>query len=95
MNLTMPTTFAGRAAVVIAALAAALVADLATGASWPGRISVFALASSVVLVIGAKSLVSPIVSRPAGSRVGELGDPRDDLVREDLAGDDRDGGGRA
>jgi hypothetical protein len=43
-------------------------------------IGVFAMAASVVLVIGAKWLGSAVVSRPAGTRAGELGDPRDDLV---------------
>lgn len=40
----------------------------------------FAIVASVVLVLGAKWLGSAVVSRPAGSRAGELGDPRDDLL---------------
>jgi hypothetical protein len=74
-----PSTVFGRIAVVTAALVAAFLADLAVGAARPGLTAAVALASSVVLVVGAKSLVAPIVSRPAGSRVGEVGDPCDDL----------------
>lgn len=72
-------TVLGRTVMVTAALVAAFLADLAVGASWPGRIAALAFASSVVLVIGAKSVWAPVVSRPAGSRVGELGNPADDL----------------
>ena len=43
-------------------------------------IGIFAMAASVVLVLGAKWLGSAVVSRPAGTRAGELGDPRDDLL---------------
>jgi hypothetical protein len=71
----MPTSIIGRAVVVAVALVAATLADVVVGASWPGRIAAVAFAASIVLVIGSKSLVAPIVSRPAGSRVGELGDP--------------------
>jgi hypothetical protein len=74
-----PTSVTGRIGVTAVALVAAFLADVAVGATWPGRIAVVALAASGVLVIGAKSLLAPIVSRPAGARAGELGDPRDDL----------------
>lgn len=40
---------------------------------------VFAFAASAVLIIGAKWLGRIGISRPAGSRPGELGDARDDL----------------
>jgi hypothetical protein len=43
-------------------------------------IGVFAMVASIVLVFGAKWLGSVVVSRPAGTRPGELGDPRDDLL---------------
>ena len=42
-------------------------------------IAVFAFAASVALVLGAKWLGRIGISRPAGSRPGELGDARDDL----------------
>lgn len=79
MKVAMLATVVGRTVVVTAALVVAFLADLAVGASWPGRTAVVALVSSAVLLVGAKSLVAPIVSRPAGSRAGELGDPCDDL----------------
>lgn len=81
--MTWPAGLPARIALVGGALALAFVADLAVGASWPGRTAVVALAASVMLVVGAKSLLSPLVARPVGSRVGELGDARDDL-RDDL-----------
>lgn len=79
MRLAIPATAAGRAALVAVTLVAAFLADLAVGASWPGRIAVFGLAASAVLVIGAKFVLAPLVARPAGTRVGELGNPADDL----------------
>lgn len=88
--MTWLTGLPGRVALVGGALALAFIADVAVGASWPGRIAVVALVASVVLVVGAKSLLSPLVARPVGSRVGELGDPRDDLY-DDLY-DDLDNG---
>jgi hypothetical protein len=84
MRLGMPTSIIGRAVVVAVALVAAVLADVVVGASWPGRIAAVAFAASIVLVIGSKSLVAPIVSRPAGSRVGELGDPCGDLRSDPL-----------
>lgn len=80
----MPTSVIARSAMVVAALVVAVLADIVVGASWPGRIAVVALAASAVLVIGSKSFVAPVVSRPAGSRVGELGNPRDDLRSDPL-----------
>jgi hypothetical protein len=80
----MPASITGRAGVVAVALVAAVLADVVVGASWPGRIAVVAFVASVVLMVGSKSLVAPIVSRPAGSRVAELGDQRDDLRRDPL-----------
>ena len=47
-------------------------------------IAVFAMAASVVLIVGAKWLGAAVVSRPAGSRPGELGDPRDDLSADSV-----------
>ena len=76
---TVTTSRVGRTALVIAALVVAFAADVMVGASWPGRIAVFALAASAALVFGAKALGSAFVSRPAGSRPGELGNPLDDL----------------
>jgi len=49
-------------------------------------IGVFALTASFLLVLGAKWLGSAVVSRPAGTRAGELGDPRDDLFPAPAAG---------
>jgi hypothetical protein len=80
----MPTSVIGRVVVVGIALVAAVLADVVVGASWPGRIAVVALVASAVLVVGSKSLVAPGANRPAGSRVGESGDPRDDLRRDPL-----------
>jgi hypothetical protein len=45
-----------------------------------GIMGVFAMVASFVLVFGSKWLGSAVVSRPAGTRPGELGDPRDDLL---------------
>jgi len=79
--ITAPwTRTAFRRVAVVVALGLAAVVDLLVGASWPGRTAVFALGSSAVLVLGAKWLGSAFVSRPAGTRPGELGDPRDDLA---------------
>jgi hypothetical protein len=80
----MPSSVAGRAAVVAVMFIVAILADVAVGASWPGQFGLLALVATLVLVIGSKSIVAPIVSRPAGSRVGELGDPRDDLDHDPL-----------
>jgi hypothetical protein len=88
VRLGLPTTVPGRIAVVTATLVASFLADLAVGATWPGRIALLALASSVVLVVGAKSVLAPILSRPAGSRPGELGNPLDDLLDDVAKGGD-------
>jgi len=39
----------------------------------------FGFVSSIVLIVGSKRLGASVLSRPAGSRPGELGDDRDDL----------------
>jgi hypothetical protein len=67
------------AVATLALVVASTLVDLATGAAVPGRTAVFSLGAAAVLVLGAKWLGAAGVSRPAGSRVGELGDPRDDL----------------
>jgi hypothetical protein len=84
VRVGVPISVIGRVGVVGVALVAAVLADVVVGASWPGQIAVVALAASVVLVVGSKSLVAPVVNRPAGSRAGEPGDPRDDLRRDPL-----------
>lgn len=66
-------------AIVVVALAVATLVEWATGASVPGRMPLFALGASIVLVLGAKQL-GRVVSRPVGARVGELGDPADDVA---------------
>lgn len=66
--------------VLVAALAVAIAADLVVDATWPGRIALFGLAAATVLVLGAKWIGAAVISRPAGTRVGEAGDPRDDLA---------------
>lgn len=66
-------------AAVIGLLVVSVLADLAVGNSPPGQMAVFSLGSALVLIAGAKLIGGVWLSRPAGSRVGELGDPADDL----------------
>lgn len=68
----------GAVVVVVVALALGTAIEWATGAAVPGRMPLFALAAAAVLVLGAKQL-GRLVSRPVGTRAGELGDPADEL----------------
>jgi hypothetical protein len=45
----------------------------------PGWMAWFSFASTVVLVLGGKSILAPLIQRPVGFRVGERGDPADEL----------------
>jgi hypothetical protein len=42
-------------------------------------ITVFALAAASAMILLASHLIGPLLSRPANSRPGDCGDPRDDL----------------
>lgn len=43
----------------------------------PGRMAGFALVVTVVLIVVGKSVVGPVLARPAGHRDGERGDDSD------------------
>jgi RsiW-degrading membrane proteinase PrsW (M82 family) len=46
----------------------------------PGWMVLFSFAATVVLVLGGKSVLAPLIQRPVGTRVGELGDPADEIA---------------
>lgn len=71
-------------ALVVAAIGLAVVVDLVAGSAVPGRMAVFALASTFLLVLVPKQLAAWFLQRPVGTRPGELGDPADDIA-DDLA----------
>ncbi|TVR24677.1 MAG: hypothetical protein EA389_10830 [Ilumatobacter sp.] len=76
-----------RVALVGLALVVAVVIDLATGYPVPGRMAAFSLVATFVLVLGAKWLSAAGLQQPVGSRVGELGDPADDIdIDDDIDG---------
>lgn len=72
-------------AIVVGALVAAVVVDLVAGVDDPGLFAVFGLATSLLLGLGAKWLGAVALSRPLGSRPGDVIDAADD----DLAGERR------
>jgi hypothetical protein len=61
-----------RLVLVVAAIALAVVADLATGALVPGRTALFSLTATFVLVLGSKRLARAGLQQPVGLRPGEL-----------------------
>jgi hypothetical protein len=73
------STLLRRIGLVALALVVAVVIDLATGYPVPGRMAAFSLAATFVLVLGAKWLAAAGLQQPIGTRVGELGDPADDI----------------
>ncbi len=60
------------ALLVAGAVAAAVLIDLLTGAAVPGRMAVFSLAATFLLVLGAKWLARAGLQQPVGRRPGEL-----------------------
>lgn len=58
--------------VVAGALVVAVAVDLVTGAAVPGRMAVFSLAATFLLVLGAKWLGRAGLQQPVGRRPGEL-----------------------
>lgn len=80
-----------RQLVTVLAVGGALAVGAAVDLAVTGSLSVFpvgALLASFALVLGSKWLGAHVLSRPAGSRAGELGDPADDLVDELPAADE-------
>ena len=83
MNRKLVTVLGVGAALIVAA-----VVDLVV----LGSLSIFpvgALLASFALVLGAKWLGAHVLSRPPGSRPGELGNPADDLVEEGRVDENR------
>lgn len=79
-------------AVVVTALVLAVVVDLVAGVEVPGRFAAFGLVSSVALGLGSKWLGSTLLSRPVGSRPGDVDDdpgaaarPADTTAEDDRA----------
>jgi hypothetical protein len=65
--------------IAVAIVIVSVAVDLFIGSAVPGRMALFSLVATLTLILAGKNIIGRVISRPAGSRVGENGEETGNL----------------